>query len=224
MRASLRCFVSTVALLVMSATVVTAQGTSQTNNIDVMTVCPNGHQCDRGERCTRMGTALAVVKDLNGLEGFLCGCEGRAGLPCETADEVFCVRGSGASSTNNFCVNGGVCTSLPSLDDVDVLVAGCLCTDDFEGEHCQFPRGEGPTPPPDNTTDVLDESEPPQSGASVRSVDDGGGLGTGAIVGISVGAFVVTICLACIVKRVFSKDNDPPSVVVGDEQGGEQEF
>lgn len=171
-----------------------------------------------------MGTTVQKVKDLNGLEGFLCNCDGRAGLSCENAPEVFCVKGEGAPSTNSFCVNGGRCISVESTVTPGVMVAGCSCTDDFEGPNCQYPKG---TVPNSNATTDEDEDTSPTPGAPVagiRATDDGGGLSTGAIVGISVGAFVLTICLACIVKQVFSKDNDPPSVVVGDEQGGEQGF
>lgn len=227
MRTSWRYALFAVAFLAISSTDVTAQGQSD-SNLDVLTVCPNGHQCLNGEPCTRRGTQIQLLVDANGLEDFLCNCQGRAGLACENAPEVYCVKGEGAASTNSFCVNEGRCTSVPSDVNPSVLIAGCLCTADFEGPNCQYPIGTAPNPGTDSGDGDGDGGDGDTNGggtAGIRSAEgDGGGLSTGAIVGISVGAFVATICLACIVKRVFSKDNDPPSVVVGDEQGGEQGF
>lgn len=218
----MRATIFVVALLAISVAFVTAQ----LENSDMLTVCPNGHQCQSGSRCSRRGTALQPLMDNNALEDYLCDCAGRAGQLCEYAPEVYCVKGQGAASTNSFCVNEGRCVSVASDDNPSVLVAGCECTEAYEGNHCQYLKGSqnSGTNNTDNNGGNPGTGTPAGSGNTIRSAD-GGSLSTGAIVGIAVGAFVVTICLACVVKYLFSKRDEPPSVVVGDdqEQGGYQD-
>ena len=77
-------------------------------NRDVKTVCPDGTQCENGDRCYKTG----IVQRNTGLDGYKCGdCEDidDNSNRCEFADEVFCVIGDGVDPSTWFCVNEGRC-------------------------------------------------------------------------------------------------------------------
>ena len=101
------------AVIAVSSLTVTADSNVQDRNLqseqDVWTVCPDGTQCDRGDRCYKTGR----TQRRTGLDEYKCGnCNDISNNSnrCEFADEVFCVTRLGDEDQDQwFCINEGRC-------------------------------------------------------------------------------------------------------------------
>ena len=104
---------------------------------DDKTMCFDGAQCQR----------IAMKEEHNKREeGYICDCQHLSGASqfqideCENPDSQVCEVGQ-SSSLYAFCTNGGKCKEMIHNGAPH---AGCICTDDFEGRHCQYRKGTAP--------------------------------------------------------------------------------
>jgi len=63
-----------------------------------------------------------------------------AGIQCRQQATSYCVLGR-TESEYAFCTNGGTCVRVVENGKSH---PGCHCSDDFEGAHCQYLRGQAP--------------------------------------------------------------------------------
>mmetsp|Transcript_8137 Transcript_8137/g.17627 ORF Transcript_8137/g.17627 Transcript_8137/m.17627 type:complete len:232 (-) Transcript_8137:132-827(-) len=173
----------------------------------VRTVCPDGTQCEDGDRCYKTGNKQRNT----GLEEYKCGdCEdiddnnGR----CEFAAETFCVVGDGVDPSTWFCVNEGRCINdrVGSNDR-----ARCQCPRAYEGPNCQLESSSSNN----QATDTEGSDVDPASDVGSRSESSGRSLSNGAIIGIAVGGFVVLVGLLLLLGRRKKRDHEdePDSVI-----------
>mmetsp|Transcript_26819 Transcript_26819/g.54893 ORF Transcript_26819/g.54893 Transcript_26819/m.54893 type:complete len:229 (-) Transcript_26819:120-806(-) len=192
------------------------------SNTDVTTVCPDGHRCSAGSRCTKTG----AFDSTTGLEEYRCDCDlVTTGNACVYADNVVCVKGPlppDPEAMTHYCVNQGWCETVEMKDDLQRSYAapGCICTEDWEGPHCQYVKGTWVNPNTSNngvngTNETIGKIEDSPNGGDSGS--GGGGLSAGAIAGITIGALVGVCCIGFLVFRFLNRDDDPPSVVIQDD-------
>uniref|UniRef100_A0A6U0IAA2 EGF-like domain-containing protein n=1 Tax=Minutocellus polymorphus TaxID=265543 RepID=A0A6U0IAA2_9STRA len=174
-------------------------------NNDVVTVCPDGSRCTRGRRCYKTGRE----DEKTGLEEYGCGdCvdiddnNGR----CEFAEEVFCVVGDDADTSNWFCVNEGRCINdqVGSIDR-----ARCQCASRYEGPNCQLRKSANSITEEDAAT-----NGEPNEGIRSETGSGGRSLSIGAIVGIAVGGFVALVGLLLLLGRRKGRGEDHNGSVI----------
>lgn len=105
--------------------------------------CPDGIlTCFDGAQCTRISSRL----EDGGRSQYECDC---STIPdaspfqlkeCESPESESCVSGQ-QTSDYSFCTNSGKCISQIQFGEPH---AGCRCTDEFEGRHCQYRKGTAP--------------------------------------------------------------------------------
>ena len=63
-----------------------------------------------------------------------------AGLQCEHPTAQVCDEGA-TTTDYALCINGGQCVHIVRLGQPHF---GCQCLPEFEGRHCQYPKGQAP--------------------------------------------------------------------------------
>jgi len=131
-------------------------GTDNENNMHCQ--CPIGltglycdvvyESCDNqpGHTCYHGGSCVPGLEDKYGNEQLFCDCSSAekdgveyVGKFCETKKTHICNTGADEDD-QVFCVNGGECNpSYPNTSSQP-----CLCSDGWEGEHCEFKQGHVP--------------------------------------------------------------------------------
>lgn len=107
--------------------------------------------CEDGERTCFNGSECVRSNDRDpntNAYTYYCDCTKAygsspfAGLQCEEAATSYCVEGDGGTTSKYaFCTNGGICERIV-VDGTPH--PGCKCSDDFEGIHCQYLKGQAP--------------------------------------------------------------------------------
>jgi hypothetical protein len=105
--------------------------------------CPDGIQvCFNGASCVPDGFPDAATFR----QMYKCNCDAAYGISftdgkeCEHPHSAECEEGA-STSDYAFCTNGGECIKFIQRGQDH---AGCKCTDDFEGRHCQYEKGKAP--------------------------------------------------------------------------------
>ena len=105
--------------------------------------CEDGERtCFNGSTCVRNNKRDPVTNKYK----YHCDCtkavgvSSYAGLQCQEQATSYCVLGR-TDSEYAFCTNGGECIRI--VED-GAPHPGCRCSDDFEGQHCQYLKGEAP--------------------------------------------------------------------------------
>mmetsp|Transcript_100741 Transcript_100741/g.150974 ORF Transcript_100741/g.150974 Transcript_100741/m.150974 type:complete len:270 (+) Transcript_100741:88-897(+) len=99
--------------------------------------------CFDGARCQRISVK---ADDGSRSDQYICDCAGMSDASpfqiaeCESPESVSCEVGQ-PSSDYAFCTNGGQCAEMIHNGGRH---AGCICTDEFEGRHCQYRKGTAP--------------------------------------------------------------------------------
>lgn len=105
--------------------------------------CEDGERtCYNGSTCVRNNSRDPTTNKYK----YHCDCtkaEGEspfAGLQCREQATTYCVVGR-EKSEYAFCANGGECIRLVENGKAH---PGCKCSEEFEGQHCQYLKGEAP--------------------------------------------------------------------------------
>lgn len=105
--------------------------------------CEDGERtCFNGSTCVRNNQRDPVTNKYK----YHCDCtkaigvSSFAGLQCRQQATAYCILGR-TQSQYAFCTNGGEC--IREVVDGQAH-PGCRCTDDFEGQHCQYIKGTAP--------------------------------------------------------------------------------
>lgn len=105
--------------------------------IKYVTCGRDDHTCFNGSACVKEHASN------NGNIFYRCECDLEesvmtakyAGKYCEHISTVFCEGGSdGFKHSTSFCTNGGKCRDL---DPDSAKHSGCICPDEWEGDHCE---------------------------------------------------------------------------------------
>lgn len=136
-------------------------------------VCPgsvnpdgSARTCFNGGRCT---LSPAFVADLE----YWCDCrtatgnaKAYAGHQCEFPHKESCELGAQESSYA-FCVNDGSCARQVKSGEPH---PGCFCGEKYEGQHCQYKKGDAPSFELANLPQILPEEDGMSTGVVVLIV------------------------------------------------------
>mmetsp|Transcript_37324 Transcript_37324/g.90663 ORF Transcript_37324/g.90663 Transcript_37324/m.90663 type:complete len:670 (-) Transcript_37324:63-2072(-) len=165
-----------------------------------MEVCPGGqHLCLHGSRCVDSDDGFDFEGEKVSVN-HKCDCDSAftadekyAGKFCQYSSTDLCIKnadtGSDRSSNNAFCVNNGICKARVDSGDEH---PGCNCPDGFEGEHCEFIKGNQPTP-----------GGGPSTGSFTSSTTDSSDDNKNLEVGIAVALCAVAIIGGFIIIRML---------------------
>ena len=138
-------------------------GTCESGNVNVFCKCNAGYAgsdcslpyeicADGYTKCYNGATCIRAVsnKDPDDPDGrseeYECDCSQMPnGTPfeiaqCENPVEDVCEKGL-TLSEHAFCTNAGTCIRRVEIGEQH---PGCICTDQYEGRHCQYRKGEAP--------------------------------------------------------------------------------
>lgn len=117
-----------------------------------VSICNNGHQCQNGAGCAFNEETLEYKCDCSSTTSTQYSY---AGLTCEHESTDSCVYDKTMSKIT-FCTNGGICKQHV---EGETEHKGCICSEEFEGPHCEYLKGTAPSlvyeAHPDDAQDYL---------------------------------------------------------------------
>mmetsp|Transcript_23380 Transcript_23380/g.26625 ORF Transcript_23380/g.26625 Transcript_23380/m.26625 type:complete len:190 (+) Transcript_23380:88-657(+) len=165
----------------------------------------NAEFCSDGTVCQYASTCIPMEGGykLNTKREYRCNCSNidsssfYAGFGCEYEATDHCILGPSAATGKSYCTNGSCKEKYYPEEGEEIVHKGCNCDDGFEGELCEYLKGEAPIP----TSSVV-----------------------GVVVGVTVSIVFVALVVGAIIitrkirsRKVSDRDTNRKNVTIRNE-------